>query len=138
MEADLRSITATGTPGQVERVFRHPGAGGELIVTLRVVEYGGLAIAQNAVIVQGFRQEGWKFVFAGENDDALWGARLHGADLMEQSARAGELWVLAYGRVTGGSHNWIQAGIYGFNGYRFERLWRPPFREDLDLRPHRD
>jgi hypothetical protein len=137
LEAELRSITTTGTPGEVERVFRHPGAGGDLIVTLSVVAYGALAITQNAVIVQGFRKDGQQFVFAGENDDALWGVRLNSADLIEQSARPGELWILAYGRATGASHNWIQAGIYGFDGYRFERLWRPPSREDLDLRRHR-
>lgn len=141
--SDLRAITAPPEPGTAEppsstRVFRQQSSNGVRIVTINVVGYGPLATLAGAVIIQGFRKQGDRYVFAAEIGEDLSGPYQLDAEVLQQSARPQEIWILAHGRIVGSSRNLIRAAIYSFDGYRFQEMWHPSLKEDLRLRPRQN
>jgi hypothetical protein len=112
-------------------VFREMLNGTPLVTIAYELRRGGSGASETKVRIQAYRQSatGWQLV--AETGDDL---DHHGLFLMQvPSPRAGEVWLLAYGGLTGFNGRKIRMRMYGFNGEKFSTIWSPRDRLDATV-----
>ncbi len=112
--------------------FRQKTPSGELVVTVNHFSSGGLALPAGVIVIQGFRREGDRFVYAGQTGDSLFGTASYDDLETLVSPRQNEMWLLVSGRLAVTNIGRLnRARIYSFDGNSFHELWSPEDREIL-------
>jgi len=129
-EGNGRSKRGLGVP---PHVFKELSSGREMIVVVHRFGSTALAFPSGIVIVQGFRKESGRYVFAAETGDSLFGIMDVDPVVKLESPVPGEMWLLISGQVAGFMGHLGRARIYGFDGDDFREIWKPEDRETLRL-----
>jgi hypothetical protein len=122
----------TSDRGQAS-ILRQETPSGELLVTIVVFSAGAMATPSGIMIVQGYRREGSRYVFAAETGDSVSGIMGNEARQALKAPVASEMWVLIGGRVGGFMGALYRYRIYGFDGRGFRELLEPEDREDMEI-----
>jgi hypothetical protein len=131
-DAYARETVLKGSDGTAY-AFEQKTTAGDFSITVTYFSSGAIAFPARIVIIQGFRKEGGRWVFAAETGESVSGIMYYRPLQLLQSPVSSEMWLLIGGQVAGFMGDLERARVYAFNGYEFRELWKPEDREDMEI-----
>lgn len=99
-------------------------ANGRSLVVGYMLVRGGEAVNDSAVSIRGYRAHEGSLTLEDVTGRDLYGYGLFTHELV--SPIPGELWLLAWGPLSGYNENRTRLRVYAFDGNKFRTVWSPP------------
>ena len=107
---------------------------GDVIIIVSRFSLGALVSPSDFVVVQAFRKEGGRYVFAAETGNDLLGISAYRKiTLLPAGSAAANAWLFIQGELSSFREDRERARIYSFDGYRFTTEWKPGDRLDMEI-----